>query len=326
VEPVPGWESDPFTPRLSNGSVVGCGAIDMKGGLVMILEALRALQEATGGRWEGRDIYVSITTDTHFGGNLGAGYIASQGLGRADCVIIGDTSGPDTILNGYRGQIWLQVQTFGVAAHGSTPAYGRNAVEAMADIVKSLQAHRLTLEEQLSSHRIIPESARRPSLSIGTTIQGGVCMNQVPSACSMTLDRRLIPEESIEEATAAIERVIAGAVSDSDIDIEVRSLFSAPPTVTDPNSDLVLLMRSSIERVRGRTAHVLVHPAFLDLQWFTTGWNIPGVVYGPGSGGAESAFRHKPYREPEESLLISDLADATKVLAIALPELAGHFA
>jgi len=43
-------------------------------------------------------------------------------------------------------------------------------------------------------------------------------------------------------------------------------------------------------------------------------------------GGAESAFRRKPYREPEESLLISDLADATKVLAIALPELAGHFA
>jgi succinyl-diaminopimelate desuccinylase len=321
VEPVDGWQSDPFSARVADGAVAGCGAIDMKGGLVMIIGALRALQEVVD-PVQG-DVTVSVTVDTHFGGNLGAGYIVERNLGRADFVIVGDTSGPSTILNGYRGQLWVKIETHGTATHGSTPRFGQNAVERMAAVIGSLQEYRAQLDRRESDWHIIPADAKRPSLSIGTTIEGGRCMNLVPDRCVMTLDRRLIPEESPDDALSELTAAVLRGVGGDRSAVDVTLLFSAPPTATSEDSQLVKTMQNAASRMIGRAPVVVVHPAFLDLQWFTTRWGIPGVVYGPGSGGVESEFRRKPYREPEESLAVCDLLAATEVLTLALAELTG---
>lgn len=52
----------------------------------------------------------------------------------------------------------------------------------------------------------------------------------------------------------------------------------------------------------------------------TSTWR-PTVVYGPGEGGAETAFRTKVYSEPDEYVYIDDVANATKVLARTIVDL-----
>lgn len=322
VEPPKGWTSDPFTPKLEGDRLTGRGAIDMKGGLAATTIALTALRNA--GIVPRGTVHLSATVDTHFGGDLGAGYIAQAGLGRADRVIVTDTSGPTCILQGYRGQLWLEVEFLGRGAHGSTPFFGVNPTQALAAAIIALNDHADELKQRESQEAIVPPEARAPSLTVGSSLRAAAMVNQVPGSCYLGIDRRLIPEETADSAQASIEAVLAVVrEAHPDVKVTARRLFAAPPTVTSNSDPLITTLADAVSLVTGTDAQVLVHPAFLDLQWFTTTWGVPGAVYGPGDGGALNGFRSKPYAEPDESIAVSDLTAATKVLALAIARLTG---
>lgn len=321
VEPGPSWSRDPFDPVVRDGRLFGRGACDMKSGLAMIVGAVTAL-DRLGFRGPG-DIFVSLTVDTHLSGDLGAGYVARKGLGKADRVIVGDTSGVDRIITGYRGQLWVEITTEGRTAHGSAPFYGRSAVEDMCFVIQRLIGLRAELSQRTSAYsEIVPEEAKHPTIAIGTQIRGGTWLNTVAANCTMTLDRRLIPEETPEEAFEEIERAVAAACGDtSGMTVTVRKMFSAPPAVTSPADPLIRTLASNIERVRRARATTLIHPAFLDFRWFASEWKVPVAVYSPGDSGAGTGFQRRPYTEPDESVSVSDLVDATTVLAMSIVEL-----
>lgn len=320
VEPVDGWTADPFEPVLRDGRIVGRGTIDMKGGLAVVVAALQALQ-AAGVRQDG-DLVASATVDTHFGGNLGAGFLATRGLGRADRVIVTDTSGPGCILLGYRGQLWAEVRILGRSAHGGAPFYGSNPVPAAAEVILALERHREELSRRESTLPFVPAEARHPSLTVGTMLRSASMINLVPSECRIGIDRRLIPEESADSAEAEIDAALEPVrIAYPDVRIALHRLFAAPPTATPASDPLVVTLARNVHRITGRAARLVLHPAFLDLQWFTRCWNVPGVVYGPGDGGVNSGFRQRPYAEPDESVAVDDLIAATKVLALSIAEL-----
>lgn len=320
VEPGDGWSGDPWTSRLVDGNIIGRGAIDMKSGLAAAIVAFRAIAMA-GVRNKG-DVYVSATIDTHFGGDLGAGYIARNGIGRAARVIITDTSGPSRILLGYRGQLWMDVLLTGAAAHGSTPSYGSNPVVPAAKILLGLDALRERLQEHVSVWQIRPESSRRPSLTAGTLMSSSAWVNLVPAQYRIGIDRRLLPEETVEEAKAEIAAVVDDVKRQHpDTPIELRELFGVPGTATAADDPLVVTVADHIRRVTEQEPDTLVHPAFLDLQWFTSAWGVPGIVYGPGDGGGGTDFRRKPYTEPDEHVPVDDVVTAARVLAGAFADL-----
>lgn len=321
VETGPGWSRDPFDPVVREGRIFGRGACDMKSGLAMIVGAVTALDRLG---FDGNgDIYVSLTLDTHLSGDLGAGFIARKGLGKADRVIVGDTSGVGRIITGYRGQLWVEITTEGRTAHGSAPFYGRSAVEDMSFVIQRLIGLRAELDRQTSAYTdIVPEQARHPTIAIGTQINGGTWLNTVAAECTLTVDRRLIPEETPQQAFEEIEQAVAAARRDSPgMSVTVRNVFSAPPAVTSPSDPLVRILASNIDRVRGEPATTLIHPAFLDLRWFASEWKVPVAVYSPGDGGAGTGFQRRPYAEPDESVSVADLVDATTVLAMSIAEL-----
>lgn len=159
------WASPPFSGDLVDGRVLGRGTTDMKGGVAAIVAALDA---APSGSAVGALFTVEEET-----GSRGAAEAATllDGLDTGLLVVAEPTDG--RVVRGHRGVTWLRVATDGVAAHGSTPHLGRNAVTGLTRVLD----------------RAAAEGTGWDTLNVGT-IAGGTAVNVVPDRAWAQVDLR----------------------------------------------------------------------------------------------------------------------------------------
>ena len=93
-----------------------------------------------------------------------------------------------------------------MSAHAGEPQNGDNAISRMVRLINRLERN---LAPVLAKRR---RGALCSTMNIGI-IKGGINTNAVPSQCRIEIDRRLLPEESIEEAVSEIEDALLGAKS-----------------------------------------------------------------------------------------------------------------
>jgi acetylornithine deacetylase/succinyl-diaminopimelate desuccinylase-like protein len=96
------WSVPPFEGRISGGYVWGRGALDMKGGIAMMLTALlRAKHE---GLRPAGDVVLCIVSDEEGGGDFGAKFLVEQHAGLFDGIAsaIGEFGGFTTYLGSHR--------------------------------------------------------------------------------------------------------------------------------------------------------------------------------------------------------------------------------
>jgi acetylornithine deacetylase/succinyl-diaminopimelate desuccinylase-like protein len=186
---------------------------------------------------------------------------------RADLAIVGE---PTTlqVVTAHKGDLWLQLETRGRAAHGSRPDLGKNAVHTMARIVDLLQT---TYAAALRRRR--HSLLGRATVNVGT-ICGGAQPNVVPDRCVISLDRRTLPGES----DAGVRREILRLLRRHRLPARMLNLRGAPcpPMETDVRLPLV---RQFMNRV-GQRRPIGVH-YFCDAAVFS-GAGVPSVVFGPG--------------------------------------------
>src|SRR3954468_22274738 len=119
--PDPGsWQRDPFGADLDGGRVWGRGGSDMKAGVVAAAAAVAAADPETPGA-------LLLTSDEEPGSRgaaAAAGAVAELAVG---AVVVPEATGNRVVL-GHKGALWLRVRAEGVAAHGSTPERGHNAL------------------------------------------------------------------------------------------------------------------------------------------------------------------------------------------------------
>jgi acetylornithine deacetylase/succinyl-diaminopimelate desuccinylase-like protein len=138
------WQVPPFEGRVQEGYLWGRGALDMKGGVAMMLTAiLRA--KAEGAQLPGEVIFAAVT-DEEAGGNSGAKFLVQEhaGLFQGVRYALGEFGGFNLTMAGKRfypimiaeKQICAMKATFrGAAGHGSLPVQGG----AMLKLGKALQ-------------------------------------------------------------------------------------------------------------------------------------------------------------------------------------------
>lgn len=127
------WQQPPFAANVVDGYVWGRGALDMKGGVSMMLSAfLRAKAE---GLAPAGDVILVILSDEEAGGDMGARYLVENHAGLFDGVRygIGEFGGFTMHVGGRRfypimvteKQIcWLKATLRGPGGHGSRPVRG----------------------------------------------------------------------------------------------------------------------------------------------------------------------------------------------------------
>jgi acetylornithine deacetylase/succinyl-diaminopimelate desuccinylase-like protein len=145
------WTHPPFAGEIADGYVWGRGALDMKGGVAMLLAAfMRAL--ASGERPPG-DVILCLMADEEAGSPLGAEFLVREHPELFDGVrySIGEFGGFTIDVAGRRfypimvaeKQVcWSRATLRGQAGHGSMPVRG-GAVGKLGDLLRALDRRRL---------------------------------------------------------------------------------------------------------------------------------------------------------------------------------------
>ncbi len=300
-----GWTvTDPFKPVVRDGRLYGRGAIDMKGGIAAVLGALHAMAET--GRGPVHRVEVAFVPDEEIGGECGTGYLVEEVYkGRPpEYVVIPEPSGLERPWHGHKGVLWAKVTVRGVNAHGSTPWRGRNAFLLASRLALKLQdLYTPVVSQRKSKYPTVPEESMYPTFMIGgeAGVPGGGKTNQIPGEFYFTIDRRLIPEESLDAVRDEIEALVRYAAIGlglSQEDYRVEYTASMEPAINEPGELLTALKNA------GRLAGVevgdpVVCPGGLDLHYYTAKGS-KALSYGPQGGTAHAPDEYIELEELEK--------------------------
>lgn len=263
------WAREPYGAEVVDGIMHGRGASDAKGPVAAALEAVEVLNRL--GPDVGGTLELALVADEEAMGFKGAAYLLDEGLVTARRVVIGEPTSL-RIVKAQRGPCWLRIVTRGVAAHGSAPERGVNAIMHMAEIVSHLQE---TLPD------ITHDVVGGPSINVGT-IHGGEKVNIVPAYCVAEIDRRSIPGETRESVVASIQAAIDLATKRyPEIDAEIQLPVYGKPFEVADDSVVLQTVIESVAEASGSGAEVVGFRGSSDARFFAeTGADV--VVCGPG--------------------------------------------
>jgi acetylornithine deacetylase/succinyl-diaminopimelate desuccinylase-like protein len=254
-----------FIPRKRNGRIYGRGASDTKGSIAPMLSALMEVARSSDRPRETEIIFVGLVDEEC--AQAGSRTLAASGM-KADLAIVGEPTGLK-VVTAHKGDVWLELETRGLAAHSSKPHTGRNAIHAMAHVVDALETD-YAMRLRRRRHPLLGHA----TVNVGT-IHGGKQPNIVPDSCTISLDRRTLPGET----ETGVRREISAFLRQRKLDVRIDSsqrIGICLPLETDPNLPLV----QQFLRSAGQRAPAGVH-FFCDAAVLAEG-GIPSVVFGPG--------------------------------------------
>ncbi len=176
----------------------GPGVLDMKGGLVVMAFALKALA-VTGGLDAVVPVRVVVVSDEEVGSPEGQGVIAAAIAGSSACLVFEAGRARDAIVTMRKGTGAVTAVAHGRAAHaGNALADGANAIWALARFIDGAQ--RLT------------DYGRGVSVNVGR-VSGGHSKNTVPDRAEAQVDLRFCTREDGERLVTSLRCVADDAAA-----------------------------------------------------------------------------------------------------------------
>jgi len=180
----------PFT--IKDGKAYGPGVLDMKGGVVAFLYAIKALQAAG---YQKRPFKVLLAGDEENGHLYSNAAEIFQAEAAGAIAAFNCETGfiDDAIVVGRKGVAIFTMETFGRSAHvGNDPENGRSAITEIA--------HKLLAIEELTDWAV------GTSFNVGV-IEGGTVVNATPDYAKIKIDVRFTREEAIAVFTQQLEKI-----------------------------------------------------------------------------------------------------------------------
>ncbi|NMC14527.1 MAG: ArgE/DapE family deacylase [Chloroflexi bacterium] len=280
----------PHQPEIKNGRLFGLGALDMKGGLAAcMLAAAQAKKLQLRG-----DVILTAVVDEEYAGK---GTMTVAELYHADGAIIAEPTQCQLIV-AHKGFVWLDIETIGVAAHGSRPDLGVDAIMKMGSVLSGLEE----LQNSMQTRQPHPRLGH-PSLHT-STIQGGREPSTYPERCTLSIERRILPGENPETVRAEVEEIIEKRRQiDPQFNAIIRTGLYRTPLETPEDAAIVQAVKAAGSRVLNYSLELSGAPYWTDAA---TLWQagIPSVIFGPSGEGIHAA---------EEWVELESVADCLEI-------------
>ena len=285
------------TPRwLDNETLNGPGVADMKGGIAVILAALKAFESSAAASGVGYDVLLNSDEET---GSLSSGpLIAELAAGKIAALTYEPAALPDGTLAGARGGSGnYSLIVTGKSAHaGRNPQDGRNAILAAAALALGLKA------------------LERPGLSINPAkIDGGSANNVVPDHAVLRFNIRPMETGLADQFNRDLNALIATVSAEHDVSIHRHGGISRPPKPLDPPAERLFELVRDCGAALGQS-----------IRWQSSG----GVCDGNNIAACgvpvvdTMGVRGGSIHSPDEFLIVPSLAERAQLSALVLHRLA----
>jgi succinyl-diaminopimelate desuccinylase len=298
-----------WPPRREDGWICGRGAEDMKGGLVAMVHAARAVQRALerSGTTLRRDVWLTAVVghETPVGQKEGPLRLIEHlrsGQLPAEAILV--CEGPAAI---WRASLGSAVYTLALDAprppvHTVNVPYGENPVRAFSALFGALDA----LDARLATRPAHP-LAGPDRINVGM-VSAGDYPNRLPVHLRVTGTRRWGPGETAQSVQAELLHLAREAVAASGLDLRASVELTAvrEPFEVSADHPLVGALREGAGQVLGQASPEIGLPLVGDASLYVNDAAIPAVYYGPAYRTAHS---------DDERVAVSDLLRAARIYA-----------
>ena len=284
------------TRWIDNETLNGPGVADMKGGIAVILAALKAFESSAAASGVGYDVL--LNSDEETGSLSSAPLIAELAAGKIAALTYEPAALPDGTLAGARGGSGnYSLIVTGKSAHaGRNPQDGRNAIVAAAALALGLKA------------------LERPGLSINPAkIDGGSANNVVPDHAVLRFNIRPMETELSDCFNLQINQLIINVSAEHDVSIHRHGGISRPPKPLDPPAERLFELVRDCGAALGQS-----------IRWQSSG----GVCDGNNIAACgvpvvdTMGVRGGAIHSPDEFLIVPSLAERAQLSALVLHRLA----
>ena len=210
--------------RVEGDVLWGLGAVDMKGGLAVLLDLAMSVADPA------MDLtYVFYDCEEVNRRHSGLGRLVARHpdmLG-ADAAVLTEPTG-GSVEAGCQGTIRAVVSLGGRRAHTARPWMGTNAVHRLAPVLAALSNYR--------SHRVVIDDCEFAEQLQAVAVEGGVAGNVVPDRATVTVNYRFTPECDVPTALHRLEGLLGLELDAAAGDVMevVDAAPGAPPALGHP--------------------------------------------------------------------------------------------
>ncbi len=285
-------------PRMLDGNTVnGPGAADLKGGLVVMLEALRALEASPWAERLGWEVLLNPDEEI---GSPGSAPLLAESAARNHLGLVYEPALADGTLAGSRkGSGNFSVVVRGRAAHaGRDHALGRNAVVAAARFIGA----------------IAELSGGLPGVTVNPArLEGGGPVNIVPDLAVVRFNVRVASFEEQHWVEAMLADIVAAANREEGFSVALHGGFGRPPKVLDALNTALFELVADCGRSLG-----------LEIRWKPSGGCCDGNnLAAEGLPNVDTlGVRGGEIHSEREFMRVDSLAERARLSALLLMRLA----
>ena len=302
------WRTPPWTPTVADGAIFGRGAVDMKGGVIAGLEAVRAAASAVGGL-DGEILFVTVPSEE----DGGAGMLAAIRAGvTADAAVIPEPSGLD-IVTAHAGAITFRLTITGKAAHASKRREGVSALDKLAVLTAALAADEAARNAAETRPRLVALGLPYPTI-IGK-VRGGEWASTVIDRIVADGRYGVRLGDTWRDAWVQLQAVIGAACAadpwlhEHPATVELTGGRFSPAEIADDHP-LPAGLSAAVGDVLGHAPAFLAEPYGADMRLLMGEGGTPTVMFGPGLPEVAHA--------PNEYVLLDDVVRCARALAVWL--------
>lgn len=262
------WQFDPLKLTEKDQRLYGLGSTDMKGFFAVVHEALLPLIDEVD---ELKQPLIILATADEESSMEGARTLAKLGKPKARYALIGEPTNLRPI-NMHKGMMMEAIHIHGQSGHSSNPALGKNALEAMYEVITQLLLFRQMLQTKYQNPLFVLDV---PTLNLGV-IHGGDNPNRICGHCELEFDVRLLPGMENDSIRSQIRELVAPIAAKHQVEINLSPLFPGITPFSNEHSELAKVAESL-------TGYSPQSVAFGTEAPFLQSLGMDTIVLGPGS-------------------------------------------